>query len=99
MEKSQAIGYLESVSGINPKDMSKAMFRFVRSAARCAQSVYPGMAGYYDPEIECVRAEPWKYNFRRATYTQTVPQSAALLGKTSRRCPDPCASILHLLDL
>jgi len=98
MKVAQAVSYLESVNAIDPRDMSKCMFKLVRAAARRAHAEYPGMAGYYDPEVPCVRAEPWKYRFAPAYYTQTLPQSAKLFAMITARIPDPWANPLSLFS-
>jgi hypothetical protein len=93
MKSDQAISNLEAINTIPVREMSKAMFRMVRASARCAQRAYPGMAGYYDPESVCVRAQPWNFLFPKARYTSTIPQSQKLLGKTAKPTPDFFASL------
>ena len=94
MNTSQAIDYLEAVNDIAPREMSRPMFKLVRAAARIAQRTYPGMRGYYDPESDCVRAEPWKFLFGRVWYTKTIPQSKRLLELTAPKYPEPFNSCL-----
>ena len=56
MDVLQAMDYIKYVAGIKPADMSKCMFRFVRSAARKASRANTGM-----PEIQVFlypQAEP-----------------------------------------
>lgn len=90
MTNAQAIDYLETVADIEPREMSRAMFRLVRAAARRAQAAHPGMAGYYDPEFHGPRAEPWRYAFWPAP--DTVPQSPRLRALLA--LPDPWAGTL-----
>jgi hypothetical protein len=80
MTPSQAIGHLETLAAnpIPAQEMSKAMFRFVRAAARSAQRAYPGMGGYYDPEFSGARADPHKYLFWPAGRAAMIPQSPSL---------------------
>ncbi len=103
MQTNQAINYLETLAAnkISPREMSKAMFRLVRAAARCAQRAYPGMAGYYDPEFEGARAEPWQYIFWPASITETIPQSARLQSLLAKRfpLPDPFDDLCSLLGV
>jgi len=87
MNTNQAISYLAAVNEIPTRDMSKAMFRFLRSAARCALREYPGMNGYYDPEYEGPRADANRFRFAPAA--TTVPQSLELQYRILARRPDP----------
>lgn len=99
MNAAQAISYLAAVNEIPTRDTSKAMFRFLRAAARCANRQYPGMAGYYDPEFEGPRAEPARFRFAPATLTSQIPQSARLQDAIAKQFPvaDQFANALALI--
>lgn len=99
MNTNQAISYLAAVSDIDVRDTGKAMFRFLRAAARCANREYPGMAGYYDPEFEGPRAEPARFRFAPATLTSQIPQSRKLQDALAEKFPsvDPFANSLALI--
>lgn len=101
MKTRQAINYLETIAAhpIPTREMSKAMFRLVRAAARCAQRAYPGMAGYYDPEHTGPRANPADFIFWPASMTDQIPQSARLQAMIKERfpLPDPWANSAQLI--
>jgi hypothetical protein len=103
MQTSQAINYLETLTAnpIPAREMSEAMFRLVRASARRAQSAYPGMAGYYDPEFEGPRAQPWKYISWPASITETIPQSRRLQSMLAERfpLPDPFVDLCSMLGV
>lgn len=87
MDISQAIDYLEAVADIAPSEMSRGMFKLVRSAARRANSAYPGMAGYYDPEYTGPRADPARYAYFRAWGADVIPQSSRLQDALAKAYP------------
>lgn len=93
MKASQSIDYLQSVAGIQPDEMSRAMFRFCRSAARRVMSLYPvdangEVAGYYDPEdADTVRARPHDFRFSPASPRDVMPQSERLMAALSAQFP------------
>lgn len=99
MNTNQAISCMAAVNEIPTREMSKAMFRFLRAAARCANRQYHGMAGYYDPEYEGPRAEPERFRFAPATLTSQIPQSARLQDAIAKRFPvtDQFANALALI--
>lgn len=91
MNIAQSINYLETINsaGITAREMSPAMFRLARAAARRAASKWAlDMAGYYCPEYEGARAEPWKFLFPACQ--NTIPQSERLqrLVLLSKHIPD-----------
>lgn len=101
MQTNQAINYLETLAAnpIPAREMSKAMFRLVRAAARRAQSAYPGMSGYYDPEFEGPRADPSQYIFWPASISAQIPQSTRLQSILAERfpLPDPWANSMSVI--
>ena len=99
MNANQALSYLAAVNEIPTREMSKAMFRFLRSAARCANREYPGMAGYYDPEYEGPRALPSRFVCFPASISATIPQSRKLQDALSAKFPvvDPFSNSLALI--
>ena len=92
MTLDQAIDYLETTDAIPVRDMSRAMLRLLRSASRMTYRVYAGMAGYYDPEYDGPRADPWRVRFPGAR--NIIPQSPALRQRYSDRIPDPMRNII-----
>lgn len=89
MTREQAIDYLETTAHISPRTMSRAMWTCLRACARLAQRHYPGMAGYYDPEYNGPRAEPWRYLCPRARILDTIPQSERLRQRVTHTFPVP----------
>ncbi len=89
MHANQAIDYLEIIAAnkIATSEMSRAMFRLVRAAARIAQRAYPGMSGYYDPEYTGQRADLLPYLFPQASTADKIPQSPRLLALLEDRFP------------
>lgn len=93
MDISQAVDYLETVEshGIQPRDVSRAMFRLIRAAARLCNREYGGMDGYYGGEYEGVRARPGLHTYYPARFRDIIPQSERLLAMTEslNAVPDP----------
>jgi hypothetical protein len=61
------------------------------------QRTYPGMAGYYDPEEDCIRLDLSKHLHWAARITEVIPQSPKLQARTARVYPDPFAAALSQL--
>lgn len=91
---SQAVDYLTATVGIPVRDMSRPMYRLLNSCARVVQRTYPGMAGYYDPEDDCIRLDLSKHLHWSARITEVIPQSPKLQAKTAPVYPDPFVGLL-----
>lgn len=92
MTRADAISYLAGTTQVPVREMSKAMFRFLRTAARAAGSV----AGYYDPEFDGPRADPAALRFSPAIWSATLPQSPSLRAKIVSKIADPLADPFSL---
>ena len=86
----QAMDCLQKTKAIPARDMSPAMFRFLRSCARMVSKQYPGLSGYYDPEAPaCERIDLDKHLCRPAFYSRTIPQSDELASRIIARMKGP----------
>jgi len=94
---SQAVDYLTTTVSIPVWEMSRPMYQLLNSFARVVQRTYLGMAGYYDPEDDCIRLDLSKHLHWAARCTEVIPQSPKLQAKTAQVYPDPFAGLLSQL--
>jgi hypothetical protein len=109
MTQDQATDYLTGTSQIPVADMSKAMFRFLRAAARivlkaarfrdldqdaarCEAECFPDAAANVRQFAKAATIAS-NFQFRPATYGETIPQSAKLSTKIVSKIADPFANL------
>ena len=97
MNKSQSIGYLETVAnaGIAPRNCSRSMFRLLRTAARIARRAGAAEDSYFGLEKKSP-VSAWL--FRMPVWSDIDPRSTKLQSAIEARFPiaDPNADVWSL---
>ncbi len=100
MNKSQSIGYLETVAnaGIAPRNCSRSMFRLLRTAARIARRAGAAEDSYYG----CDKKSPvCGWLFRMPVWSDIDPRSTKLQSAIEERfqIADQYANVWSLAGL
>jgi hypothetical protein len=94
MTRADAIDYLAGTSQIPVRDMSKAMFQFLRACSRAA-----GRQVGYDSHFTTYAARTERMRFYPADALAVRPQSPALRAKIVSKIADPLADPFALFGV